>query len=132
MNDGGRIVNASDEDLGVLREAASALSAQFGRGVPRAALVAMAGPASRRWTVLAPAVAGEPVMAVVHPPRRASGFDSLTARELQVTELVAAGRTNQQIASALRITVGTVKDHVHHILAKTGLPSRAAVAGAWR
>jgi DNA-binding NarL/FixJ family response regulator len=37
--------------------------------------------------------------------------------------------TNQQIARALSITLATVKDHVHSILAKTRLASRAA---AWR
>jgi DNA-binding NarL/FixJ family response regulator len=31
----------------------------------------------------------------------------------------------------LVITLGTVKDHVHSILAKTGLRSRAAVAATW-
>jgi DNA-binding NarL/FixJ family response regulator len=46
--------------------------------------------------------------------------------------LVAAGHTNAEIAAALVISVGTVKDHVHSILAKTGLRSRAAVARAWR
>lgn len=32
----------------------------------------------------------------------------------------------------LDIKLGTVKDHVHRILSKTGLDSRAAVAALWR
>ncbi|MEM6997011.1 MAG: LuxR C-terminal-related transcriptional regulator [Myxococcota bacterium] len=38
---------------------------------------------------------------------------------------------NRAIGERLGITVPTVKDHVHHILDKTGLTSRAAVAVAY-
>ncbi len=71
----------------------------------------------------------EPVVFV--SPRPDPRFDALSKREYEVATLVAAGFTNQQIADALFITLGTVKDHVHAILGKTGLPSRAAVAAAW-
>ena len=50
----------------------------------------------------------------------------LTARELEVLRLIAAGMSNQQIADALFLSRGTVKIHVTHILAKLGLPSRTA------
>jgi DNA-binding NarL/FixJ family response regulator len=58
-------------------------------------------------------------------------FDALSKREYEVATLVAAGFTNRQIAEALFISLGTVKDHVHAILTKTELPSRSAVAAAW-
>jgi DNA-binding CsgD family transcriptional regulator len=55
----------------------------------------------------------------------------LTPRELEVLRLVAAGRSNAEIAAALSISVPTVKRHVSTILAKLGQPSRpAAVAYA--
>jgi DNA-binding NarL/FixJ family response regulator len=54
----------------------------------------------------------------------------LTAREGEVAALVAGGLANKQIAGRLGISTSTVKDHVHRILAKTGLPSRAAIAAA--
>jgi len=50
----------------------------------------------------------------------------LTARELEVLRLVAAGRSNAQIAEALFISVPTVKRHLTNVLAKLGLPSRSA------
>jgi DNA-binding NarL/FixJ family response regulator len=54
----------------------------------------------------------------------------LTNREREVARLVAAGRSNREIADTLIITEGTVEVHVKHILSKLGLRSRSQVA-AW-
>jgi ATP/maltotriose-dependent transcriptional regulator MalT len=59
----------------------------------------------------------------VGPPRTAGG---LTGRELQVLELVAAGKSNRSIADALVISEKTVARHVSNIFTKLGLSSRAA------
>lgn len=57
----------------------------------------------------------------------------LTAREVDVLKLVAAGKTNKEIARAMGIGMQTVKTHVSHILAKMGAPDRAgAVAMGFR
>ncbi|MFM2198976.1 MAG: hypothetical protein RLZZ505_2408 [Verrucomicrobiota bacterium] len=48
----------------------------------------------------------------------------LSAREMDVLRLIAAGRANKQIASELEITEPTVKSHVAHILDKLGAPDR--------
>jgi DNA-binding CsgD family transcriptional regulator len=50
----------------------------------------------------------------------------LTARELQVIRLIAAGRTNRAIAAELDISERTVDRHVSNILTKLDLPSRSA------
>jgi DNA-binding CsgD family transcriptional regulator len=50
----------------------------------------------------------------------------LTARELEVLRLVAAGKSNREIASALVISEHTVARHVQNILGKLRLPSRTA------
>ena len=55
---------------------------------------------------------------------------TLTPREAEIAALIAAGLANKQVAARLGLTLATVKSHVHHILAKTGLPNRAAVAVA--
>src|SRR5262249_37429429 len=52
----------------------------------------------------------------------------LTPRELEVLRLVAAGRSNREVAAALFVSVPTVKRHLTTILAKLGLPSRTALA----
>jgi non-specific serine/threonine protein kinase len=56
--------------------------------------------------------------------------DRLTPREWEVADLVACGRSNREIASALVITEGTAIRHVSNVLGKLGLRSRAGVA-AW-
>lgn len=57
----------------------------------------------------------------------------LTRREAEVLSLIAAGRTNTEIAAALVLSVRTVEHHVSSILAKTGARRRSgAVAYAHR
>jgi len=51
----------------------------------------------------------------------------LTAREREVTRLVAGGLSNQQIADALVLTERTAESHLTHIFGKLGLRSRAQV-----
>ncbi len=50
---------------------------------------------------------------------------ALTARETEILELLEEGLTNKQIASRLCVTVYTVKNHVHSLLGKLGVQSRA-------
>ena len=59
------------------------------------------------------------------PPQVAAPADPLTARELEVLELLAAGAANREIALALAISQGTVKYHVKNILRKLRARSRA-------
>lgn len=49
----------------------------------------------------------------------------LSPREKQILELLEAGLSNQQIASRLSVTVHTVKNHVHKILSKLEVSTRA-------
>jgi ATP/maltotriose-dependent transcriptional regulator MalT len=57
---------------------------------------------------------------------RAEGPHGLTARELQVLRLVAAGGTNRAIADELVLSERTIDRHVSNILAKLRVASRAA------
>ncbi|WP_194899211.1 response regulator [Catenulispora pinisilvae] len=54
----------------------------------------------------------------------------LSTRELQVTKAIAAGRTNQEIAAELFISLSTVKGHLASIQGKLGVRNRVGVA-AW-
>jgi DNA-binding NarL/FixJ family response regulator len=59
--------------------------------------------------------------------------DGLTPREAEVLRLIAAGRTNREIATDLVVSEGTVKTHVNRIFAKAGVCDRGqAVAYAYR
>jgi two-component system, NarL family, nitrate/nitrite response regulator NarL len=57
---------------------------------------------------------------------------SLTTRERQILDLIAQGLTNKRIASELQIEPATVKNHVHNILHKLGVASRAAAVAELR
>ncbi len=55
---------------------------------------------------------------------------TLSDRELAVLRLVAAGHSNQEIADALFLAVGTVKKHTHNIYGKLGVRSRTGALRA--
>jgi DNA-binding NarL/FixJ family response regulator len=57
-----------------------------------------------------------------------SGRLPLTARELQIVELVERGMTNRDIGRELGISTGTVKVHLKHIFEKTGVRGRYGLA----
>ncbi len=60
-------------------------------------------------------------------------IEQLSERELEILSLVAEGRSNQEIAAQLFITVGTTKWHLNNIYGKLGAGSRTqAVAEARR
>jgi DNA-binding NarL/FixJ family response regulator len=78
---------------------------------------------------LSPSIGATLARQVANPKRRGL----LTARELAVLRLVAAGQSNAQIAESLGISERTVKFHVTAILNKLGADNRAqAVALAGR
>ncbi len=56
------------------------------------------------------------------------GDVTLTARQQEVVELLVDGRSNAEIAEALNISVGTVKNHVHKIFGRLGVSSREQAA----
>jgi DNA-binding CsgD family transcriptional regulator len=95
-------------------------------------------PSDARAGHLAPAPS--PVKAVTPATRRASSGSAepgpvpsdgpvpagLSPREVEVLRLIAAGRTNAEIAEILVVSTNTVRHHVTHILDKTGCENRAA------
>jgi DNA-binding CsgD family transcriptional regulator len=62
------------------------------------------------------------------PPATAALPDGLSERELEVLRLVAAGKSNPEIAKELFITRNTVQNHVSSILIKTNLGNRTEAA----
>jgi DNA-binding NarL/FixJ family response regulator len=53
-----------------------------------------------------------------------SGCEKLTSREVEILRLMVGGFSNGEIASALRVAEGTVKNHVSSILSKLGVRDR--------
>ena len=52
---------------------------------------------------------------------------SLSAREIEIIELVAEGLTNQELADRLTISKRTVDNHVSNVFTKTGSKNRVAL-----
>jgi DNA-binding NarL/FixJ family response regulator len=98
--------------------------AQFDPSVKRRLLDALHGGTA---SAVAPA-AGSPATApsAAWPPGGPGAMpDELTPREAEVLAHIAAGLSNSEIAAALFVSEATVKTHVNHIFAKTGLRDRA-------
>lgn len=101
--------------------------------IPAKALLAFSAAAGGRRVTLDLAATrslGFPLL-LVREPNEPAFLRRLSKREREVARLVAAGRCNKDIASTLRISLGTVKDHVHAVLKKSGLSSRLEIASAF-
>jgi DNA-binding CsgD family transcriptional regulator len=61
----------------------------------------------------------------------AGPLDVLSRRERQITELVARGLNNTQIAAAASISRNTVKQHLKHVFEKMQIRSRAELAAGF-
>ena len=75
--------------------------------------------------VIAHALEETPPAAAGKTDAGAAVRDRLSPREREVLELVAAGRSNREIAQALVVTEHTAKYHVAQLLNKLGAASRA-------
>ena len=67
--------------------------------------------------------------ALLHTKDRGVAFpDDLTAREVEVLQLLAIGRTNKDVSLVLAISLNTVATHVRNILNKTQCANRTEAA----
>lgn len=75
---------------------------------------------------------GHPLVVLRPNENLPAALETLSTREREVAALVAEGLSNKEIAASLHIALGTVKDHVHNMLEKTGLANRTALATTFR
>ncbi|MBX9252494.1 response regulator transcription factor [Desmonostoc muscorum CCALA 125] len=62
------------------------------------------------------------------PQQLPPGFAELTPREQQVLKMIATGSSNREIAQALFLSEGTVRNHISHILTRLNLRDRTQAA----
>jgi DNA-binding NarL/FixJ family response regulator len=84
---------------------------------------------ARGGVVVSPSLAGlvQAALGAGRTPVAAGASDGLSDREREVLQLVAAGRSNRDIADALCLSENTVKTHLRHIMEKLQLESRYEV-----
>src|SRR5215218_1245384 len=74
--------------------------------------------------IFGPAVAARVLTFFATPPAPPTPFPELTARERQVLDLLAAGRSNHQIAERLGLSAKTVANHVSAVFGKLQVADR--------
>lgn len=120
------VLTTFDTDRDVLPAIEAGATGYLLKDTPREELLRAVRAAHRGEAVLSPAVAGRLMGQMRTPP----GADALSARELEVLRLVAAGTTNREAARALFISEATVKTHLLHIYAKLEVRDRASAVAA--
>jgi DNA-binding NarL/FixJ family response regulator len=122
------VLTTFDLDEYVYRAMSAGASGFLLKDVPRDQLVAGVRVVARGESLLAPAVTRRLVERFVRLPEPGSGvpaaMTALSARELEVLRLLAAGLSNAEIADELVLGDATVKTHVARVLGKLGLRDR--------
>ena len=61
-------------------------------------------------------------------PGRSANDEPLTSRQDEVVALLGEGRSDEEIAAILHLSESTVRSHVHHIIQRLELETRAQAA----
>ena len=108
-----------DTDADILKAIEAGATGYLLKDATRDELFRAVRAAATGASVLAPAVASR-LMDRQRTPRH----EALSAREIEILEHVARGRTNKEIAAALFVSDATVKTHLLHIFAKLDVQDR--------
>ena len=108
---------ASDADI--VRAIEAGATGYLLKDTPRDELYRAIRAAARGESVLAPAVAARLMTRM-----RAPAEERRSAREIEVLQLVAKGKSNKEIGKALHISTATVKTHLIHVFDKLGVKDR--------
>ncbi|MBX3057683.1 MAG: response regulator transcription factor [Anaerolineae bacterium] len=115
------VLTTYDSDADIVRAIAAGATGYLLKDAPREELFRAIRAAARGESVLSPAVASRLMTRM-----RAPAEENLSAREIEVLQLVAKGASNQQIGKELHISTATVKSHLIHIFNKLGVDGRTA------
>ena len=115
------VLTTYDSDADIVRAIEAGATGYLLKDTPREELFRAIRAAARGESVLAPAVAARLMTRL-----RAPAAENLSAREIEVLQLVAKGHSNREIGRALHISTATVKTHLIHIFDKLGVDDRTA------
>ncbi|MBE9010290.1 response regulator transcription factor [Pseudanabaenaceae cyanobacterium LEGE 13415] len=112
----------------VLKDTPSKELAEIVRSIDRGYTQFSPGILEKMMTVMQPKtelIAAKPTLPTSELP---PGFTELTSREREVLCLIAAGKSNREIAEQLCVTEGTARNHISHILSRLNLRDRTQAA----
>lgn len=115
-----------DSDADILGAVEAGASGYLLKDAPPAELTAAVRAAAGGESALAPVIASRLL------DRMRAPQVSLSSREIEVLELVAAGLSNTEVAGRLFVSETTVKSHLAHIFSKLDVTSRTAAVSAAR
>ncbi|TBN57254.1 response regulator transcription factor [Glaciihabitans arcticus] len=115
-----------DSDADILNAIEAGASGYLLKDAPPHELIAAVRAAAAGESALAPVIASRLLNRMRAPQI------SLSSREIQVLDLVAAGRSNTEVAEELFVSETTVKSHLAHIFSKLNVNSRTAAVSAAR
>jgi DNA-binding NarL/FixJ family response regulator len=119
------VLTTYDTDSDVLPAIEAGATGYLLKDAPRDELLRAVRSAVRGESVLSPLIAARLLDQVRQPAK-----ETVSLRELEVLQLIAAGSTNREVAERLFISEATVKTHLLHLFAKLGVNDRAAAVGA--
>jgi DNA-binding NarL/FixJ family response regulator len=119
------VLTTYDTDSDVLSAIDAGATGYLLKDAPPAELFRAVRSAASGEAVLSPAVATR-VVGQMRAPAPVPAGEPISARELEVLELVARGASNRDAAARLFISEATVKTHLMHIYSKLGVNDRAA------
>ena len=119
------VLTTYDTETDVLRAVEAGASGYLLKDTSASELRRAVRATAESQTVLAPAVAAR----LVRQTRQAPVV-ALSARDLEVLELVARGATNRDVGRALHVSEATVKSHLVHAFTKLGVNDRTAAVTA--
>jgi DNA-binding NarL/FixJ family response regulator len=115
------VLTTYDSDADILPAVEAGATGYLLKDCSREELFRAIRAAARGEAVLAPTVAAR-----LMGQMRAPAEEKLSAREIEVLQLVAEGSSNSEIAKRLHISQATVKSHLIHIFGKLGVSDRTA------
>lgn len=113
------VLTTYDSDADILRAVEAGATGYLLKDAPREELFRAIRAAAKGDSVLAPAIAARLMTRM-----RAPAEENLSAREIEVLQLVAKGASNKEIGKSLHISTATVKTHLIHIYGKLGVDDR--------
>ena len=115
------VLTTYDSDADIVRAIEAGATGYLLKDTPREELFRAIRAAAKGESVLAPTVAARLMTRM-----RAPAQENLSAREIEVLQMVYKGASNREIGKALHISTATVKTHLIHIYGKLGVDDRTS------